>query len=98
MDALFRLSNKGNHSDLIIATGQSISLLSFAGEVFNYFGLSFENHVEYDSSLLRVGDPSQVHYDAGKAVSVLNWSAASKGIEVPRKLANAFQNAKALHE
>ena len=91
MEALFLLSKKSSPEDLIIATGQSISLLDFVKEVFNCFGLSYENHVEYDPSLLRTGDPSEVHYDPARAKSMLGWAAASRGADVPKKLACSFQ-------
>ena len=77
--------------DMIIATGESISLLDFVREVFSCFGLNFRNHIEYDATLLRAGDPAEVHYDPNKALSMLNWKAASRGCKVPRKLALSFQ-------
>ena len=94
MEALVLLSKKKDPQDLIVATGKSISLLDFAIEVFNFFGVSFESHVEFDSALLRAGDPSEVHYDVSKAQSVLNWQAATKGTDVPKQLAQSFQYGK----
>lgn len=94
MAALVLLSKKQKPEDLIVATGKSISLFDFATEVFNFFGVPFENHVEFDSTLLRAGDPSEVHYDTSNAQCVLNWSAATRGTDVPRKLAQSFQEGK----
>ena len=91
MEALVQLSRHSEPDDFIIATGKSISLLSFAEAVFNWFGLKFDNHAEYDPSLLRAGDPSEVHYDPGKATNMLKWGAALRGTNVPRKLAESFQ-------
>lgn len=91
MEAMFLLSQQSTPEDLIVATGQSICLLDFVKEVFDVFGLNFKNHVEYDSSLLRAGDPSEVHYDPSKANIVLKWRAAVRGYEVPRKLAQSFK-------
>lgn len=94
MEALFLLSKEEKPEDLIVATGKSISLLDFATEIFDYFEVPFESHVEFDSTLLRAGDPSEVHYDASKAQSVLNWRAAIRGTDVPRKLAQSFYEGK----
>ena len=91
MDALILLSLKDKPEDLIIATGSSISLFDFAIEVFNFFGLSFERHVEYDPLLLRMSDPSEVHYDVSKARNVLGWEAIIKGKDLPKKLAKSFE-------
>ena len=90
MAALTLLSKIDSPEDLIVATGKSISLLDFSTEVFDYFGVPFETHVEFDSTLLRAGDPSEVHYDVTKAKSVLKWQAAIRGTDVPRKLAQSF--------
>lgn len=98
MDALIRLSERNTPTDIIIATGESISLLDFATEVFDYFGLSVESHIEHDSSLLRAGDPSEVHYDPSKARDILGWSAVLKGAAVPRQLAKSVEQSKLLHD
>ena len=90
MQALKLMGEVDQPEDLIIATGTSISLLEFTREVFNYFGLTFEKHVKYDSNLLRVADPAEVHYNVEKASHVLNWEAKLKGLAVPRKLADTF--------
>ena len=90
MEALFLLSKLNDPVDFIIATGLSISLFDFASEVFKYFGLSFDCYVHHDSSLLRVADSSEVYYDVSKVRAMLNWEAAIKGADVPRKLAHSY--------
>lgn len=92
MSALILLSNLDQPQDVILATGVSISLLEFAEEVFKYFGLEFKEHVEYDANLLRSADPLEVHYNTSRAGLVLNWHADTKGLEVPKRLADAFSN------
>ena len=91
MAALALLSKKDCPEDLIIATGQSISLFDFLTEVFNVFGVCVERHLEFDPRLLRAGDPSEVHYDVSKAFSVLGWKPSTLGTDVPKKLAQAFK-------
>lgn len=90
MEALILLAELDQPEDIIIATGKSISLHEFAQEVFNYYGLAFEKHVKYDSKLLRVADPEEVHYDTSKSSHVLNWIAETKGLAVPRKFAETY--------
>ena len=63
MNALVLLGGLDKPEDIIIATGVSISLLQFARGVFDYYGLTFDNHVKYDSSLLRTADPQEAHYN-----------------------------------
>lgn len=91
MDAIVKLAKIEDPEDIIIATGKSISLFDFASEVFNYFGIQFEEYVEYDASLLRAGDPSEVNYDTSKAELVIKWKASTRGVLVPKKLAQSFQ-------
>ena len=91
MNAIFLLSQKDAPMDVIIATGNSISLLEFATVVFESFGISFQQYVRYDSSLLRADDPSEVYYDVSLSRDVLKWEAKTTGISVPQKLAQAFR-------
>ena len=86
-NALIALAKLDEPEDVIIATGVSISLQDFACEIFNFFNLSLEDCVELDESLLRSGDPSEVHYSCNKAKSLLNWTPSTTGLQVPRKLA-----------
>lgn len=91
MNAIHILSQKDTPIDVIIATGYSISLFEFANAVFDWFGVSFEKHVQYDPSLLRDSDPSEVHYDVSRSKAVLKWVPICIGTKVPSKLAQNFQ-------
>ena len=91
MKAILLLSKQNKPNDVIIATGDSISLLDFAKVIFDWFGISFAKHVQHDPSLLRAGDPSEVHYDISKSKAMLGWHPNYTGTDVPKKLAQVFQ-------
>ena len=90
VDGIIMLMDADAPADIILATGESITLYDFAAEIFAFFNLSLDDCVEFDSNLLRLGDPSQVYYCVEKAAGMLAWNPSFTGLQVPRKLACSY--------
>jgi GDPmannose 4,6-dehydratase len=59
--------------DFVIATGTTHSVRECLELAFGYAGLSIEEHVELDPSLVRPAEPEQLVGDASKARRILGW-------------------------
>lgn len=72
--------------DFVIATGQTNTLESFVREAFNYFGLDWKKHVDFDESLFRPIDLKCNSANPAKAKRILGWEAKSFMKDVVRLL------------
>jgi GDPmannose 4,6-dehydratase len=61
--------------DYVIATGRTMSVREFAEMCFDYAGLDFARHVEFDPRYLRPAEVELLHGDAAKAQERLGWKA-----------------------
>ncbi len=89
VDGMWRMLQQETANDLILATGEPCSLKDFTVAAFAQLGLDWENHVDFNSHLLRpydvlytVGDPSRAHTQLG-------WRATTKGPQLLNKLVKA---------
>jgi GDPmannose 4,6-dehydratase len=62
-------------NDLIIGTGNSVSLETFISLVFSKFGLDWQEHVEIDDSLFRPTDVLESRCSPEKASELIGWHA-----------------------
>lgn len=75
VEAMWRLLQREQPEDYVIATGVTHSLAEFVAAAFEAQGLDWRDHVEQDPSLLR---PADIRYNAGnpaKANALLGWHA-----------------------
>jgi GDPmannose 4,6-dehydratase len=75
--------------DIVIASGVAHSLEEFVAMAFAAVGLNWQDHVAYDSSLVR---PSEIMYSLGypsKAAQVLHWSSTVKLPEIVARMVRA---------
>ena len=75
--------------DFVIASGVAHSLEEFVATAFDAVGLNWQDHVAYDSSLVR---PSEIMYSLGdpsKAAQVLHWSSTVKFPEIVARMVHA---------
>lgn len=86
---MWLLMQHSTAEDIVIATGESHSLREFVACAFRAAGLSWEEYVDYDSSLLRPTDIMNSYADPSKAARVLNWKAEVKMQEVARRMLEA---------
>ncbi len=84
VDAMWRMLQRDQAEDFVIATGETHSLEDFVAAAFGAHGLDWREHVARDPSLLR---PADIHYNAGnpaKARTLLGWAATNRLPEVVR--------------
>lgn len=75
VEAMWRMLQREEPDDFIIATGTSASLEYFVSQVFSYFGLDWRDHVAVDPQLLRPSDIEVSRANPSKAKAVLGWTA-----------------------
>jgi GDPmannose 4,6-dehydratase len=75
--------------DFVVASGVAHSLEEFVATAFTAVGLNWQDHVDYDSSLVR---PSEIMYslgDASKAAQMLHWKSTLKLSEIVARMVRA---------
>jgi GDPmannose 4,6-dehydratase len=75
VDAMWRILQRDEAEDFVIATGKMHSLAQFVDHVFVALGLDAKAHVDADSSLLRPLDIAQSVGNPEKAQQLLGWTA-----------------------
>jgi GDPmannose 4,6-dehydratase len=86
VDAMWRIMQLDNPTDLVIATGKTHSLEEFVAAAFDEAGLDWQAHVDVEARLKR---PSDLAYSAGnpaKAHRITGWHATSGMREVVRMM------------
>ena len=89
VDAMWRMMQLDNPTDLVIATGKTHSLEEFVAAAFEEVGLDWRSHVDVEASLKR---PSDIAYSAGnpaKADRLIDWRATSGMREVVQLMVRA---------
>lgn len=89
VDAMWRMVQLDQPTDLIIASGRTHSLAEFVEAAFQAVGLDWREHVDIDESLRR---PSDIPFSAGnaaKAEQLLGWRAKSGMREVVAMMVEA---------
>jgi GDPmannose 4,6-dehydratase len=76
VDAMWRMLQRPEPSDFVIASGSTNSLERFVELSFAAVGLDWRQHVERDDSLQRVTDIGYSAADPSAALRALGWSAA----------------------
>jgi len=75
VDAMWRILQRDQAEDFVIATGKMHSLAQFVDHVFVALGLDAKAYVDADSSLLRPLDIAQSVGNPEKAQQLLGWTA-----------------------
>jgi len=89
VDTMWRMLQKEEADDYVIATGESHTLEEFVAEAFRCVGLDWHDYVEIDQSLFR---PSEIMHGCGnpvKAKRELAWKAVSHMPDVVRRMVEA---------
>lgn len=76
VDAMWRMVQQDEPTDLVIATGRTVSLEHFVSAAFGHFGLRWQDHVRQDQSLLRPSDIKFGAADPSRAATRLGWKAS----------------------
>lgn len=89
VDAMWRMMQREEADDFVIATGKSHSLAEFAELSFRHFGLNWLEHTDIDPSIFR---PTDIPYGCGnakKALSLNGWKAQTVMAGVVKKMIEA---------
>lgn len=93
VDAMWRMMQLDNPTDLVIATGKTHTLEEFVAAAFEEVGLDWRSYVDVEGSLKR---PSDITYSAGnpaKADRLIGWRATSGMREVVQMMVRAEREA-----
>jgi GDPmannose 4,6-dehydratase len=82
VDAMWRMMQKDEPDDYVIATGEANSLQDFVAESFAIVNLDWREHVDSDPTLFRPTDLAWSQGNPEKAVRQLDWRASThmKGV------------------
>ncbi len=89
VDAMWRIMQREETGDYIIATGRSASLAEFVAAAFATFDLDWRDHVVSDPSLGRPSDLDWSGADPSYSAQALDWTAQIHMPEVARRMALA---------
>ena len=95
VDAMWRMLQRPEPRDYVIATGEVNKLSDFVESAFREVGLDWQEHVEVDPSLLRPTDLSRGVGDPSLAEQELGWSAKHRMQDVVRMMIEAERGADA---
>jgi GDPmannose 4,6-dehydratase len=89
IEAMWRMLQRDQPDDFVIATGETHTIAEFAAAAFAHFGLDAAQHIDVDETLFR---PSDIAWSCGnpaKAESELGWSAKTKFADLIKILCEA---------
>jgi GDPmannose 4,6-dehydratase len=73
VEAMWRMLQREEPDDYVIATGESHSVREFCEEAFGLVGLDWREHVEVDPRYFRPTEVAELRGNAGKAEEKLGW-------------------------
>ena len=83
--AIFKIVENGNSEDYVVGSGIGHSIEQLIQQVFNYFDLDFNSHINVDKTLLRKGDPNKTISNPEKIYKELQWKANTNFNELVSK-------------
>jgi GDPmannose 4,6-dehydratase len=89
VDAMWRMLQRDEPGDFVIATGQSHSLEEFVRSAFEAFDLDWKDHVDFDSSLVRPLDLRVSRANPKRASAELGWHPQCTMPTVVQRMADA---------
>lgn len=98
VEAMWMMLQQENAADFVIATGETNSLADFIDEAFKKLGLTWQDYVTTDPSLLRPSEILDSRANATKARDVLVWTPRYKMRDVVRMMVDAEINKLSLQD
>jgi GDPmannose 4,6-dehydratase len=89
VEAMWLMLQQERPEDFVIATGETNTLRDFVASAFSNFGLDWQDHVDFDSGLMRPSELLVSRADPGKAHRELCWRAQFRMKDVTRMLVEA---------
>ena len=81
VDCMWRMLQKDEPKDYVIATGINYSIRDFADKAFRYAGLDFNKYLKISKKFYRPTDVETLLGDPSKAVRDLDWNPNSTSID-----------------
>jgi GDPmannose 4,6-dehydratase len=89
VEAMWRMLQRDEPDDYVIATGTSYSVRDFLELCFERVGLDWQRHVRFDERYLRPSEVPDLVGDPGKAQRLLDWRATVHTPELARIMTDA---------
>lgn len=89
VDAMWRMMQRDEPGDYVVATGTACSIREFLGHAFEHAGLDWHEYVKIDPRHFRPTEVDALIGDAGKACENLGWAATVHGAELARLMVDA---------
>lgn len=74
VDAMWRMLQLNEPGDFVVATGTEYSVKDFLKFSFEHVGLDWENHVDFEESLIRPAEVDSLVGDYAKVQTATGWS------------------------
>lgn len=89
VEAMWRMLQRDEPEDFVIATGETHSVREFLEEAFSYAGLDWQRHVEIDPKYYRPAEVELLIGDASKARAKLGWTPQTTFRQLVRLMVDA---------
>lgn len=89
VDAMWRMLQKPEPEDYVIATGESHTVREFVEEAFAHLGLDWRRHVVSDQRYFRPLEVDNLLGDSRKAAAELSWKPRTKFHDLVRTMVDA---------
>lgn len=89
VEGMWRMLQADKPDDFVLATGASYTVRDFLQFSFEYAGLNWEDHVQFDERYLRPTEVDALVGDASKAHDKLDWKATVNAPELARIMVDA---------
>jgi GDPmannose 4,6-dehydratase len=89
VDAMWRMLQRDEPQDYVIATGETHSVREFCELAFGHVGLRWQDHVTVHADFLRPAEVDQLRGDATKARTELGWRPQVTFAELVRMMVDA---------
>jgi GDPmannose 4,6-dehydratase len=96
VEAMWRMLDRFEPEDFVVATGRTVSLQYFVERVFAYFGMSWRDHTTSDAALLRPSDIRVSAADVTETTERLGWTARRDVDDVIRLMCEASTSSSGL--
>lgn len=82
VDAMWRMLQRDNPQDFVIATGETNTLADFVATAFSLNNIDWKRHVDISKTLFRPTDIDRSLGDPSMAARIMGWQAANKMADV----------------
>jgi GDPmannose 4,6-dehydratase len=89
VEAMWKMLQRDQPDDFVVASGVAHSLEEFVATAFAEVGLNWQDHVDYDSSLVRSSEIMCSLGDPSKAAQILHWRSTVKLPEIVARMVRA---------